>query len=645
MLYQPTADAPCHDLENPGKMNRTYRKDIDGLRAIAVSLVIAFHAEWTLVRGGFVGVDVFFVISGYLIGSMIIDEVSAGRFSILAFYERRVRRIFPALAAMLVVTAVLAYLYMLPIEIESFGRSVVAATFSFSNFYFAQRSGYFMPAASTLPLLHTWSLAIEEQFYVFLPLFVLLVHRVWRRGLWLVLLAAALVSFGASLHGALPGQVSQFYMPQARTWELLLGTLLAWNLLPAMEARIWREGASLLGIALIIASAVSVGPSTPFPGYAALAPCLGAALIIAAGRSGESYVARGLSWGPVVFVGRISYSLYLWHWPIFIFMKLSEYFPADHNKAMTKLFAIGATLIVATLSWKYIETPFRAGTRRPSRKTLFALTGATAAVLTLVGLGTEMTQGFPRRFSPEVLAIASRLNEKSQAIDNFRSGRCFLEGGNGVGDLSAGDCLRTDKSRENYLLMGDSYAAHLAYGLSIAFDKINFLQATGPGCSPLLDRKFTTGCNDLMGFLFSDYLLHHKPDRLILTARWLRSDLRQIAQLLDWAASHDLRVILIGPIMRYDDSLPRLLAFSIENKDPGLADAHRIDFGRLDEDLRQLAQQKGATYVSLFDALCQGTSCEKFAAPGIPLQFDDGHLTPEGSVLVAERLRAAGAFR
>jgi peptidoglycan/LPS O-acetylase OafA/YrhL len=626
-------------------MNRSYRKDIDGLRAIAVTLVIAFHTQWTLLRGGFVGVDVFFVISGYLIGSMIIDDVSADRFSILAFYERRVRRIFPALAAVLLATALLAYLYMLPFEMKTFGRSLMAATFSFSNFYFAQQFGYFMPAASTLPLLHTWSLAIEEQFYVFLPLFVLLVHWVWRRGLWLVLLAAALISFGISLRGALQGEATQFYMPQARAWELLLGTLLAWNLLPAMRARIWREGASMLGVALIIASAVSVSSSTPFPGYAALAPCIGAALIIAAGRSGESYVARGLSWSPVVFIGRISYSLYLWHWPIFTFMKLSEHFPADHDKAMTKMFAIGATLIVATLSWKYIETPFRMGPRRPSRKTMFAMAGAAAVVLALVGLGTEMTRGFPQRFSREALAIASGSNSRSQAIDNFRSGSCFLEGPQGVEDLSAGGCLRIDKSRENYLLMGDSYAAHLAYGLSVTFDKINFLQATGGGCTPLLDRKFTPGCNDLMRFLFSDYLLHHKLDRLILTARWLRSDFMQIAQLLDWAASHDIRVILIGPIMRYDDNLPRLLAFSIENKDPGLADAHRIDFGHLDEDLRQLARQKGATYVSLFDILCQGTTCEKFAAPGIPLQVDDGHLSPEGSVLVAERLRAVDAFR
>jgi peptidoglycan/LPS O-acetylase OafA/YrhL len=587
-------------------MIRTYWKDIDGLRAIAVTTVISYHAGWTLFRGGFIGVDVFFVISGYLMGSMIIDDVSAGRFSILAFYERRVRRIFPALAALLLAACVLAYLYMLPSELEDFGRSLFAATFSYSNFYFAQHSHYFAPQSSTLPLLHTWSLAIEEQFYVFLPIFVLVVHRIWRRGLWVVLLAAALLSLGFSVSGALPGQAPEFYMPQNRAWELLLGTLLACSHLPAMRAPIWRGGASLLGVILIVVAATKFSSTTPFPGYAALVPCLGTALIILAGRSGESYVARGLSWAPTVFVGKISYSLYLWHWPIFAFIKLSDHFPADQNKTIVRLLAVGATLIIATLSWKYIETPFRTGPRRPSRKTLFAASGAAAAVLAAIGLGTGMTQGFPQRFTPEAQAMASWMNYQKRSPTYFRTGKCFLNGGVRVEDLNTNDCLRTDTSRANYLLIGDSYAADLWYGLSVTFGKINFMQATGPGCMPLLSRKYSPICDELTRFLFSDYLLHHKPDELILSARWESADGQEIGQVLDWAASHGIRVILIGPIMRYDDWLPRLLTLSIEGKNPGLADAHRTDFGRLDEDLRQLAHQSGATYLSLLDALCKG---------------------------------------
>jgi peptidoglycan/LPS O-acetylase OafA/YrhL len=625
-------------------MIRTYRKDIDGLRAIAVTTVIGFHAQWTALPAGFVGVDVFFVISGFLIGSMIIGDVTAGNFSLLGFYERRIRRIFPALAAMLLAATVFAYLYLLPVEFESYARSLLAATFSFSNFYFAQNLGYFIPAASTLPLLHTWSLAIEEQFYLFLPLLVLLVYRVWRRGLWPVLLAVTLISLALSIRSGLRGgENGDLYMPQLRAWELLLGVLLAWNGLPLIS-RLLREGAALLGLALIIVAATLYSDWTPFPGYAALMPCLGAALIIGAGKGGDSWTARALSLPPVVFVGRISYSLYLWHWPIFIFMRLSERFPADRATAATKLVAIAATLVMATLSWKYVETPFRSGPWRPPRRKLFAIVGTAAAGLAAIALGTVLLQGLPGRFSPEALEVAALINYDSRSNSYFRAGACFLDGDDKLSLLESNGCLKRDESKENYLLIGDSHAAHLWYGLSTVFDHINIMQATAAGCAPLPGRRFTPICNELLDFLFKDYLLHHKPDKLIVSAEWLGSDFWPIAGLLDWAASHDIHVILMGPIMRYDDRLPRLLAFAIEYYNPNLPDEHRISFGHLDEDLRHLSQQKGVTYVSLIDLVCKVGPCTTLAAPGVPLQFDYGHLTREGSVYVAERMRAANAF-
>ena len=625
-------------------MNRPYRKDIDGLRAIAVTAVIAFHAQWTLFRGGFVGVDVFFVISGYLIGSMIIDEVSAGRFSLLAFYERRVRRILPALAVMMLVVSVFAYVYMLPNELQRYANSLLAATFSVSNFYFASNSGYFMPAATTFPLLHTWSLAIEEQFYIFLPLLVLLVHRLWRRGLWLVLLAATLLSLALSVRSALQGPPSDFYMPQLRAWELLLGTLIAWNRLPAPRAKIWREGASVVGIVLIIVAATTLTSWTPFPGYAALVPCVGTALIIAAGRWGDSLVARALSLPPLVFLGRISYSLYLWHWPIFVFIKMSEHFPAEQNKAVVRLLAVAATLIISTLSWKYVETPFRSGPWRPARRPLFITAAAAVVVLGGIGLSFALLQGLPNRFSPAALAILAQMQRTNEPDNYFRSGVCFLDREDKVEFLVSKGCLERDPSRPNYLLIGDSYAAHLWYGLSQTFDKINLMQATAAGCTPLPERRFTRICNDVMRFLFSDYLLKHKPDRLVLSAEWLQADLPQLAQVLDWAKAHDIKVILMGPIMRYDDRLPRLLAFAIQEKNPRLPDAHRLDYRALDEGLRKLAQEKGVPYVSLLDLMCKDGACETLASPEMPLQFDDGHLTKAGSVVLAERLKASGGF-
>ena len=236
------------------------------------------------------------------------------------------------------------------------------------------------------------------------------------------------------------------------------------------------------------------------------------------------------------------------------------------------------------------------------------------------------------------------MNYDSRSNNYFRAGACFLDRDDQLSFLESNGCLKRDESKENYLLIGDSYAAHLWYGLSTVFDRINVMQATAAGCTPLPGRRFTRICNELLDFLFKDYLLHHKPDRLIVSAEWLGSDFWPIVGLLDWAASHDIHVILMGPIMRYDDRLPRLLAFAIEDHDPNLPDAHRIDFGHLDQDLRRVAQQKGATYVSLFDLLCKEGHCATFAAPDVPLQFDDGHLTREGSVYLAQRMRAANVF-
>jgi peptidoglycan/LPS O-acetylase OafA/YrhL len=282
-------------------MIRGYRRDIDGLRAVAIITVVAFHSGWTLFRTGFVGVDVFFVISGYLIGSMIIDDVQAGRFSLLGFYERRIRRIFPALAVMLFGASILASLYLLPRELEAFGKSLVAATFSFSNFYFANAlNGYFAPSDLNVPLLHTWSLAIEEQFYVFLPLFVLVVYRLKPRFLWPAVVLAALASFALSLHDGLNGVTDDFFMPHVRAWELLLGTLVASPYLRLPDSAALRELLGLLGLSLILVAVFLPLHGWQFPGYAAALPCGGTALVILAGREGETLITRAMCRGPIL---------------------------------------------------------------------------------------------------------------------------------------------------------------------------------------------------------------------------------------------------------------------------------------------------------------------------------------------------------
>ena len=294
-----------------------YRADIDGLRAVAVLSVVAFHLGITKTPGGFVGVDVFFVISGYLISSIVFYEIASSRFSIVNFYERRIRRIFPALFAMLAGFSVLAAVYLLPTELVNYAKSLLAATASASNFYFWQHSGYF-DAPLSQPLLHTWSLAVEEQFYLTFPLFLVVVRKVFPDKLRTAVVALFAMSLIASAVVVARNQSAAFYMPYTRAWELLLGTLLSLGMFPRMNSWLQRNAATIAGLAMIAFSVVFYSERTLFPGLSALVPCVGSALIIGAGETGPSVVSRFLSWRPMVFIGLISYSLYLWHWPIVV---------------------------------------------------------------------------------------------------------------------------------------------------------------------------------------------------------------------------------------------------------------------------------------------------------------------------------------
>jgi peptidoglycan/LPS O-acetylase OafA/YrhL len=281
-----------------------YRPDIDGLRALAVLSVVVYHLG-APVRGGYVGVDIFFTISGFLIGSIILRQTLDGRFTFAGFYERRIRRIFPALFVMLVATFILAYKYLLPTELVAFSKSLAAVSFSVSNAYFWFQSGYFDAPASQTPILHTWSLAVEEQFYVFLPVYLVLLRRYVPRRINLAVCLFTAVSFLISIFGAYRFPSASFFLPHTRAWELLLGTMLALEGCPKVRTSAMRQVAGITGIILIAAALLFYRSWTPFPGLAALPPCLGTVLIIAAGESGTHLVGRLLSLKPVVFVGLI----------------------------------------------------------------------------------------------------------------------------------------------------------------------------------------------------------------------------------------------------------------------------------------------------------------------------------------------------
>jgi len=624
-----------------------YRPDIDGLRAVAVLLVLAYHVGIYRFRGGFVGVDVFFVISGFLIGSIILNDLAANRFSLAGFYERRIRRIFPALAVVLFAVSVLAFKLFLPIEFVQFGKSLLAATFSVSNILFLHQSSYFDTPASMKPLLHTWSLAVEEQFYLFLPLFLLAIRKLSVRNQRLLVILVAVASFIVSCVGAFQDKEATFYLAHTRAWELLLGTLLAMDVFPGFSSAILRNLASLSGIVFILAAGAFFTTATPFPGAAALLPCVGAALIIAAGKSGSSFVGIALSTKPAVFIGMISYSLYLWHWPLVVFQRANGVLVHGLSPNATKFVLIGASIILAAISWRFVEVPFRGRRLRYSRGTIFQIAGATAALLVFIGTGILLTKGAPSRYPPEAVRVASFLENTDAVTDaQYRVGKCFLTSKNSYEDFDPNTCLLQDPRKHNELLIGDSHAAQLWFGLSSVFKDVNLMQATASGCKPTLQQGVNVEpkCERLMNYIFSSYLPSHHVDTLLIAARWDATDLDRIQSTLGWANQQGFDVVLFGPIIQYDSALPRLLALSIQQHDAALPSSHRIAYYQiLDENMAKLAAANGhVRYVSYFRMLCHNGACQEYAVAGVPLQSDYGHLTSGGSILVATKLRASG---
>lgn len=384
-----------------------YRPDVDGLRALAVLGVILCHAEFG-VPGGFVGVDVFFVISGYLIASLIIKDLRQGTFSLANFWERRIRRIVPALLTVTLVTTLASWFLLVPEALAAFGKSVVALGCLVSNVHFWREVGYFAAAADEKPLLHTWSLAVEEQFYLFVPVFLLLMSRVCRLH-WAVTLVAiaAVVSFGVSVYGVAHHPSATFYLLPTRAWELFAGVLLAFRLADGSgRPGRWREPVAALGLALILASCFLYDDKTPFPGLAAVPPVLGTALLIVSGHAKERmpYTNRFLASQPLVFIGLISYSLYLWHWPLFAIARHQSIYPLG---VVDKLLLIAASFVLAVTSWRFVETPIRSRRFLATRWKLAAAIPFAYATVLLAGIVIYQGDGFARRLPPQARLYAS----------------------------------------------------------------------------------------------------------------------------------------------------------------------------------------------------------------------------------------------
>lgn len=496
----------------------TYRPDIDGLRAIAVLAVVAYHCADRVVRGGFVGVDIFFVISGYLITKVIAVEIERRHFSIAAFYVRRTKRILPALFVVLATTLALGVFLLTPSELAGLGKTTAATAGFVSNFVFWRDTGYFDIAAERKPLLHTWSLSVEEQFYLLWPLTLLVLSKtsLTRSAVWLALG----LSFAASCYGALYRPSAAFFLLPTRAWELLVGAALALRMVPRIDAPVWRSSLACAGLASMAAAILLLDRNSTFPGWNALLPCVGAALIIHTGDGPATVVTRVLSSRPMVFVGLISYSLYLWHWPLLSVARLTQ----RGELTAGQTFSVVALAFAASVfTWRFIERPFRVKGPTPAATPILAKYVLISAAFLATGLVVQDSGGFLRLASPEIAET-----ERARFDVNPLSGAC-LRWQTDTSPLAPDACVTGEPQLERRLVIwGDSHADAVAPGIAryAAERGYSTQQLTMAGCPPLVGVTLEGAgaryepCAD-----FNRQVIRHVADdarvkAVMLTARW-----------------------------------------------------------------------------------------------------------------------------
>lgn len=499
----------------------TYRPDIDGLRAIAVLAVVFYHFGVGGLRGGFVGVDIFFVISGFLITGIISRELSERRFSFARFYERRIRRLFPALFVMLAVVAILAWFVFLPTDLILLGKSTLATVLFSSNIFFWQNSGYFDTSSELNPLLHTWSLAVEEQFYFAFPVFLTVASRVNRKLVVPLVWATVLLTLGMCIALQRYAPAATFYLSPFRAWELGVGALLALRGVSLIESAALREGASWFGLVLVAGSIMLIPAGTGFPGWYATFPVLGTALLLHAGSSGSSVVTRFLSTRPLVLVGLMSYSLYLWHWPVNV---LASYLNALNPLGWTIVPLIGLSLLLAAASYRWVEKPFRlvpVGQRLPRQK-LFWRTAIVMMSLGVLGFGITLRSGWATRVPAEVVA----LDRQRTPVIPFLDCEDMAFSGLDSGQATVSCLIGKPGDVPDTLVWGDSHVLAWAPVLDVVMKETGHtgLLAFTSNCPPLIGvseraKESCTAANMrvLNGLLGAPSIRH-----VIMVASWVK---------------------------------------------------------------------------------------------------------------------------
>ncbi|MCX6966284.1 MAG: acyltransferase family protein [Verrucomicrobia bacterium] len=622
-----------------------YRADIDGLRAIAVLGVVLFHARLGF-PGGFVGVDVFFVISGYLITSIILKDIQAGCFSLAAFWDRRIRRIFPALFTVIVATSIVGWFVLLPTDMVDFGKSIAAQTFFGGNVFFWWNAGYFDAAATSKPLLHTWSLAVEEQYYLLVPLLALFRTSTTRKTLGKALVIIILLSLPLCIALTYHAPDAAFYLLPTRAWELAIGGLIA--VMPATRGGKMSRIIAYAGLLAVAGSFLFFSENTPFPGSAALLPTLGtAALIWANACPTTDILARLMSFRPLVFIGKISYSLYLWHWPILVY---SEYASSNPLRWYVRIVLVIVSIAMSALSLRFIETPVRTKNLLPTRHALFRFAAISGCCYLFLGLCASTFRGLPSE---------AKLKAEGYAKSRYDFPYKTLIGVDRAEKEDFAILGAESHDPIHCLVWGDSHGMAIVPAIDSLTQKFHSRTAVATyfATAPILGVESTSSASlkkesEAWSRAVVDYVAKNKVPNVLLVGRWctyksksiingqvpreedLASMLAKTVAVLQQAGA---KVWIFKEVPTYDIDIPRALTKACikgESLDQiGMTEQEYSAHSQMENRLLDLAARQGASILDPKTIFFNGSGYCKVADSGFSIYRDTGHLSGKGALL------------
>lgn len=631
-----------------------YREEIDGLRALAVIPVMLFHAGFELFGGGFVGVDVFFVISGYLITTILIEDIENKRFSIINFYERRARRILPALFFVIYACIPFAWMWMDLSQMRDFSQSLVAVSIFASNILFWTESGYFAGAAEEKPLLHTWSLAVEEQYYLLFPIFLILAWRFGKNSVFWIIVLMSASSLLLSEWGWRNASIANFYLAPARAWELFAGSIAAFMV---QKQGVQKNNLlSLIGLTAIIFSILAYDENIPFPSVYTLVPVLGVTLVVLYAKKG-TLVAKMLSTKLFVGIGLISYSAYLWHQPLFAFARIT-----GNRETILSVILFFLSFVFAYLSWKYVENPFR-NKNFVNRRTIFL--GSLACMLSIIFIGAvgHFSNGFSNRFdekqiiflnefenSPPDLNYSTRngLIEKYRLDCDYYDLEAHKSGfSTNIPKKISPECTEKSLPQKTIFIWGNSHAQHFSYGLEkVLGQEFSIRQITTSGCDlNIVNKNSEFDYCQKSNFEAMEYISEAKPGTVLLVPFSHRNHAtghhKKLVSSLKKAGVSN--IILVGPAPHWTKDLHDILVHDLDDVPKKLIRFINHELIETNKELRvEFSSDPEVSFIDIIDLFCDQNGCLVYLGDDVKAgitTYDYGHFTPIASEYVAEKIR------